>query len=192
MTVVIFGSCALVAARSQATASNRADSPPANYFGRDAPPLLVRVDVCRNGEGLTVAPGDPGYEGIVQAGIASLQRLASVEGRVPLPSGVTEAYPANAVQFIYRSPMTPPVFAFRTAFGDVTLDRVFLLLNPPVKGPSELWASSADHGWIVLTSEQDGADLRAAVAAAVTGRRDWGRLPLAADLPITAAPTPTQ
>jgi photosystem II stability/assembly factor-like uncharacterized protein len=176
---------------------------PRSYFGRYAPPFPLPIIVYRAGQTLRLTPTGPGddakYEAVVQAGTAILSELASVEGPVPLPAGVSEASPAYSVQFVYRTESTPPTVVFSTAFGAVTLDRVLLLLDPALDAPTTIWASRAGGGWIALTSPHDRAELRAAVAAAVGERPDWGPPPTPpapappvapSATPPSAAPTP--
>jgi hypothetical protein len=120
---------------------------PRSYFGRYAPPFPLPIIVYRAGQTLRLTPTGPGddakYEAVVQAGTAILSELASVEGPVPLPAGVSEASPAYSVQFVYRTESTPPTVVFSTAFGAVTLDRVLLLLDPALDAPTTIWASRA-------------------------------------------------
>jgi len=143
--------------------------------------------VYRDGQALTLTPNQPGYDAIFQAGTTILSNVATVEGRVPLPAGVTQAQPANSVQFVYLVPGTVPSVTFHTAFGALTLDRAFLLLDPLRDGGTAIWASSADGGWITLTSRQAGAALRAAVTTAVAGRADWDAPPT----PLGQGPAPS-
>jgi hypothetical protein len=101
------------------------------------------------------------------------------------------ASPAYSVQFVYRTEGTPPTVLFSTAFGAVTLDRVFLLLDPALDAPTAIWASRAGGGWIALTSHHDRGDLRAAVDAAMAARQDWGPPPTPPDQAPPAPPSTT-
>jgi photosystem II stability/assembly factor-like uncharacterized protein len=171
-------------------------APPPSYFGRYAPPFPLPIIVYRDGQALLLTPTSPGsdasYAAVVQAGTAILSDLASVQGPVALPAGVTEASPAHGVQFVYRTAGMVPSELFRTGFGPVTLDRVFLLLDPVPGAPTRIWASRAAGGWIALTSHRNHTALQAAVDAAVAALQDWGPPPTPPDQAPPDPPSATQ